>query len=569
MQVMGASIAMSVTDCLTNVITQVVPMLVMNQTVAGQVEGGVQVAEKTGVDIAKTVKDSNSSDPNNALVANPVAPKTVDYAGDAGYLLAPLDKPTIIHLQTLATSGADGGINWSEVDTTDTTSEGDPTALSYIIKQLQTAAEASSLTDKPPSQQLKDILQGAVQTAKAIQSAAKDAQSLTGASAKVKGWQQDILSAAQNLARLCTTANSNPGTGGAVGATFKAIPSTAANASATTSAAKSLLDGATANLQEQQKALTSALTNYTSASQTLADDQAALGKVKADLITFKLNAHTLDEVVAILTLINTTLLDFKTEINKLVLHFQALAKLVTMVVDENMNTFLKDLQTEVQDSEDNIAKGGLGGIKVSDLALQIFYTAACTLAAYFDLFGDVTSMYVDTSRKFITNGNSGGGLNVVSKMGASFPLTPIDPAHPDKNLDLGKAADATGADYDPLVQEEIQTRLAEIDSWAKATTSSIAKVLQDKHTAAQDKMNSHLKSLAAEMERDKQNRLALTGSTGADSKLLKHIKDGQEQGAQAVTDAAKTGLQNTVLLSTVPDVARSEGPIDLGAFKVS
>ncbi|EXJ58416.1 hypothetical protein A1O7_05841 [Cladophialophora yegresii CBS 114405] len=570
MQVMGAAIAMSVTDCLTNVITQVVPMLVMNETVAGQVEGGVQVAEKTGVDITKTVKDFKSSDPNTVPVENPTAPKTVDYAGDAGYLLAPLDKPTITHLQTLATSGADGGINWDEVDTKATTPSSDPSALSYIINQLETASEASSLTDKPPSQKLKDVLHSAIQTAKAIQSAAKDGHSLTSASDKVKAWQQDILNAAQSLASLCTTANSNPGTSGALGATFKAIPSTAANASATTSAAKSLLDGATANLHEQQQALNSALTNYTSASQTLADDQAALGKMKADLVNFKLNAHILNEVVAILTLVNMTLLDFKIEINKLVLHFQSLAKLVAMVVDENMNTFLKDLQTEVQDSEDNIARGGLGGIKVSDLALQIFYTAACTLAAYFDLFGDVTSMYVDTSRKFISDGISGGGLALVSKMGASFPRTPFDPAHPDDtdNLDLDKPADATGADNDPLVQQEIQARLAEIEAWTTATTTGISAVLQTKHATAQEKMTSHLKSLAAEMQRDEQTRKALLGNTD-DSKLLEHIKEGQKQGAQAVTDAAKTGLQNTVLLSGVPDVARSEGPIDIGSSRVS
>lgn len=557
---------MSLTDCLTNVITQCVPMLVQNETVAGQVEGGVQVAETTGIDITKTVKNADAA-ATTMPVENPVAPKTVDYSGDAGYLLAPLDKPTITHLQTLATSGADGGINWGEVDQSGAanTSAGDPTALSYIINQLQTAAQASSLTDKPPSQTLRTILGNALDTAKAIQSAASQAKSLTGSSDQVKAWQQAIVGASQSLASLCTTSNSNPGTGGALGATFKAIQSsTASNASATTSAAQSLLDGATANLHEQQQALNAALTNYTAASQSLADDQAALGKMKADLVTFQLNARTLNEVVAILTLVNCTLLDFKTEINKLVLHFQALAMMVNMAVDENMNTFLKDLQTEVSDSEANITKGGLGGISVSDLALQIFYTAACTLAAYFDLFGDVTSVYVDVSKKFITN--TGGGLDLVSRVGATFPQTPMDPKNPAPAVDLTKGPDATGADYDPAVQKEIQARLGSISMWTSATVGNVNSVLQAKHDAAQAKMNAHLLALENEMNHDQAQRAAKGASS---TQNLVHVIAGQKQGAQAVTDAAKTGLDNSVLLSAVPDVARSEGAIDISGSKVS
>lgn len=548
---MGASIAMSMTDCLTNVITQAVPVLVQNSCVAGQVEGGVSVAEKTGVDITKTVKDPNSA--NTTPVENPNPPKTVDYTGDAGYVLAPLDKPTITHLQTLVTSGTDGGINWAEVDAPATTSTSDSNAISYIINQLQTAAEASSLTENPPSQNLKRILASAVQTAKDIQQAASDAKSLASTSDKVKGWQQSILTAAQSLAALCTTANSNPGTGGAVnGATYKPVPSTTANASATTTAAKTLLDGATANLHEQQQALNSALTSYTNASRSLADDQAALGKMKADLVEFRQNARTLHEVVAILTLVNCTLLDFKTEINKLVLHFRALSKIVSMVVDENMNAFLTDLQTEVSDSDANIAKGGLGGITVGALALHTFYIAACTLAAYFDLFGDATSIYFDVSRKFISN--SGGGLDLVSRVGAAF-----HPSDTQQQIDLDKAADATGADYDPTVQKEILTRLGVIDTWTTATIAAVTGVLKTKHDNAQAKMNSHLQVLAAEMQKD-ENR---------NNQLLAHIKEGQRQGAAAVTDAAKTGCQNTVLLGSVPNVARSEGPIPIATSTVS
>ena len=548
---MGASIAMSVTDCLTNVITQAVPILVQNSCVAGQVEGGVSVAEKTGVDITKTVKNPSSA--NTTPVENPNPPKTVDYAGDPGYVLAPLDKPTITHLQNLVTSGTDGGINWAEVDSSTTTTTSDSNALSYIINQLQTAAGASSLTDNPPSQKLKGILTSAIQTAKDIQQAAGDAKSLTSTSDKVKGWQQSILGAAESLAALCTTANSNPGTGGAVnGATYKPVASTASNASATTSAAKSLLDGATANLHEQQQALNSALTNYTNASKSLADDQAALGQMKADLITFRQNARTLNEVVAILTLVNCTLLDFKTEINKLVLHFQALSKIVSMVVDEKMNAFLSDLQTEVSDSQAYIAKGGLGGITVGALALHTFYITACTLAAYFDLFGDVTSIYVDVSKNNISN--TGGGLDLVSRVGAPFHQSDTQ-----QDLDLDKAADATGADYDPAVQDEIQTRLGTIDIWTTATITAVTTRLKAKHDNAQDKMNSHLQILAAEMQKD-ENR---------NNQLLEHVKEGQRQGAAAVTDAAKTGCQNTVQLGGVPNVARSEGPIPIANSTVS
>lgn len=52
-----------------------------------------------------------------------------------------------------------------------------------------------------------------------------------------------------------------------------------------------------------------------------------------------------------------------------------------------------------------------------------WYAAACTLAAYFDLFGDVCSFYVNISQKVITSGDETGGTFILNEAGKPFPFT--------------------------------------------------------------------------------------------------------------------------------------------------
>jgi hypothetical protein len=109
MEVMGASIAMSITDCVTSTISQVVPALVSSMTVVGQASAGIGALTKDATDITHTVQGKGGIAPDTT------PSKTVDNPNDPGYALALKDSSMLKQLGNLITNGPGNGVDWPNV----------------------------------------------------------------------------------------------------------------------------------------------------------------------------------------------------------------------------------------------------------------------------------------------------------------------------------------------------------------------------------------------------------------------------------------------------------------------
>lgn len=604
MQVMGDSIAMAFTDCLTSAIAQVVPALVQNMTTVGKAEGGLKALTTAGTDITNTAEGKNDV-PDNA------PPKTVDTPNDPGYALALKDSPLLNQLGNIINNGPGNGVDWKIAKTApppNDQSEGkanssasEPDMLTYLIDQLDFSKQNSGLGTTAPSTELSAILDKGLTVARAVEASAKGSTGLPAAASRaVAGWQQDIKDVVSRISALCAQANSLPGTGGALGATQKQPTTTTAAANSSTAAAKILLDFANAQLTQSQLALTASVQAYSTQSTKLSEDQAALGKVKSELTMLSGEEHILDEVVAVLTLITTVFVDFKTDVNKLTLHFQALSEMVNMVIDHDFNRFMGDLDAEVADADTSVAKGGPGGISMSDFGRHSLYVAGCTLAAYFDMFGGITSTWVKTSAAFVTSsdGGSDGGISVVSHAGLPFPFSTQSNTGPNSSATASNTAalandtasglldstipsatgidavstagdttatsatpvapvDRTGADGDPVVQAEITNRLAIIAAWVAKTSSGLDAVISASDARAKKHMDTHLMAITQLM------------NTPTYQAPPPHVLAGLQKGTAVVRSAVANGINSTVPLTTIPGIATSSGPITFPGGGVS
>jgi len=164
-----------------------------------------------------------------------------------------------------------------------------------------------------------------------------------------------------------------------------------------------------------------------------------------------------------------------------------------------------------------------GGVGRISLAGHSWYAAACTLAAYFDLFGDVCSFYVNISQKVITSGDETGGIFILNEAGTPFPFTAGSgtardtsgtPAPAPATTTGGSSGttgtsgtqppatddpDKTGADHNPVIAAEMQKRLALIGKWQTDTTNLLQQMIADNDAKTKDRMNNHLQNIVKQM----------------------------------------------------------------------
>lgn len=132
----------------------------MNTT--SKIESGIEVATKDSLDIASHIE--NATKP----VAEDKDPaKTIDYASDPAFALAFTDNQYITQIGSIVTAGTENGVDWKCVQApkTDSGASDKPPAISdlqYLVNELQESLTRTALTNKPPSIELKSIVNDTV-----------------------------------------------------------------------------------------------------------------------------------------------------------------------------------------------------------------------------------------------------------------------------------------------------------------------------------------------------------------------------------------------------------------------
>ncbi|OCK97281.1 uncharacterized protein K441DRAFT_655985 [Cenococcum geophilum 1.58] len=561
MEVLGASVAMAFTDCVTSAISQIVPAYVNNMNMVNKIETGIDVLTKDSLDIAKNIEGTVKP------VANDKDPaKTVDYASDPAYALAFTDNQYITHIGNIITAGKDNGVDWKSVQASNKDSRtSDKPAVSdlqYLVDQLQESLNRTVLTSKPPSIELKSIASDTVRVANDVLNASKQSDALPAAGSDiVHGWQRSIKDLVGRISTLTTQGNSLPGTGGATGAAFpKPTTSAAGIANKTEAHAQSLLQGAANYLNTTQQALSTSLTAYSEGTKRLAAMQESLGKLKAEVEEYKAEAKVLTEVVVILTLMATSAIDINTKINSLLIHFRAIDTLIGHIVEDQSETLLRKIQLELNEVDRQTKKGPMSN--ASGLASHSFYVTGCIVAAYFDVLGDSAKNFGEVSKTFITADGDLGGLKMVREAGKPFPMEadkdPEEKPKPTGDTNNTPATDtnsSTGtidseqalmSEYSKGIQTEIAARRATIAKYLQNANTKLNAYLKEKTDEKETKMNEHLAEINAQIKEIPEQRVNTDVTKGA------------KKGAAFVKEAITKAIDTTTTLTALPNVGRSD-----------
>lgn len=121
-----------------------------NIGLANKIESGVKVTEQSGLDIAKNVEGRDAKPDTSPQ-------KTVNYAADPAYSLCLKDNGFITQLSNIITQGPGGGVEWDHVRPSTNAPQGG-SEIKFLINMLQDSRDSGTLTNNPPSVNLKGIL---------------------------------------------------------------------------------------------------------------------------------------------------------------------------------------------------------------------------------------------------------------------------------------------------------------------------------------------------------------------------------------------------------------------------
>ncbi|KAJ9652366.1 hypothetical protein H2198_008370 [Neophaeococcomyces mojaviensis] len=132
------------------------------------------------------------------------------------------------------------------------------------------------------------------------------------------------------------------------------------------------------------------------------------------------------EIVVILTLMATSIIDINTKINSLLIHFEAIETFIGYIVYPS-ETLLKKIQLELNEVDKQTKKGPVPN------------------ATYFEVLGDSAKSFGEVLKTFITADDDLRGLKVVREAGRPFPMQ-VDKDSKKKQKSAGDANDTPDTD---------------------------------------------------------------------------------------------------------------------------
>jgi hypothetical protein len=147
-------------------------------------------------------------------------------------------------------------------------------------------------------------------------------------------------------------------------------------------------------------ALIAAQNNYLQSETLLIESRTKMADIQAAITKLQSSTLKLYQVLEILKESINMAGAVKNNIAKPCTFFGAMATLITVTVTQQVQPFVKNLDTNLKRSEDGL----VGALSWADSQKQVIYQSIVTIRSYFSAYGDVAGMWVKLSTENIIEG---------------------------------------------------------------------------------------------------------------------------------------------------------------------
>jgi hypothetical protein len=159
------------------------------------------------------------------------------------------------------------------------------------------------------------------------------------------------------------------------------------------------MEGATDRLRMTRDALIATQKNYLQSETLVIESRTKMADIQATITKLQSSTLKLDQVLEILGQSIKMVGAVKNNIAKLCRFFDAMATLITVMVTQQVQPFVKNLDTNLRRSEDGL----VGALSWADSQKQVIYQSIVTIRSYFSAY-DVAGMWVKLSSENIIEG---------------------------------------------------------------------------------------------------------------------------------------------------------------------
>ncbi|KAI3317283.1 hypothetical protein HD806DRAFT_541339 [Xylariaceae sp. AK1471] len=282
-----------------------------------------------------------------------------------------------------------------------------------LSRELSTLKSDPESFGKPSTKSLLNVISLARSVISGIQAEAKKAKGLKDwkqpakTSSTVKGWVKTVDQCIAGATKLTSTSKRRAGTHtGRAPVLFTTNPAAEAIVKARTDLTRAMIENSRNQLEIQLQTYRGSQNDYMKATDRVIDIQEKLANIRKEIAEYGQNENKLSEVREVRDLLRSCiafLIDLRQQLEILMQFFSSLALLVKSAVTKQVKPFSTHVKNAAQSLEDTH--------EFNRYLLNVIYKYAISIAANFDLYQDIASMYTRIHDEHIRT-----GLNLVDEM---------------------------------------------------------------------------------------------------------------------------------------------------------
>ncbi|KAK5988879.1 hypothetical protein PT974_10376 [Cladobotryum mycophilum] len=347
-----------------------------------------------------------------------------------------------------------------------------------LSREVTTIKKQADDSTKSAKELLKTIA-SAQKTVKELQAEAKKAKGLkdwkqpSKSSSTVKGWVKNVNSCITSVTKLTAKSKRRAGTNtGRSPILFHTNTAAKENVKARTDLAAATIENSRNQLELQLSTYKSSQGDYMKSADRVLDIQEKLATIRREISEYGQQQTKLSEVRDLLRSCIAFLIDLREQIEILIRFFHTISTLVRLAVTKQVKPFGIHVKNAAKELEDT---------KMFDqYLLNVIYKYAITIAANFDLYKDISIMYMQIHDKHFVE-----GLSLVDEMSQIRGSRKQNPTEKD-NEEMSKLLE----EKKKSLKDYAQSAQTGIKSIVKTTSDGINSKLNDRINKIDDALKS-------------------------------------------------------------------------------
>ncbi|KAK4118297.1 hypothetical protein N657DRAFT_685322 [Parathielavia appendiculata] len=401
--VVGQQIVAGLADCVTTVVNTAIPVLMEQLSPMKKVSAATNILgdlTKDAVNAAGSIQNGLNKANDEATGAAPVQ-SVAQFVADPAFSAARKDMIWFNMLKEVVPVEAGADIDWDKAQSKPEDDSGKSkgkNTISIIAAGFANAVQAFSqlATDSEASEKYATALEEVNKVVAGIKQEAIDNEEdathsrLTADDMLVREWKKAFAEQYQSALELYSAGTSFPGNSPNG---FPALKSTAAAGEKDMQKSLGVMEGATNRLRMTRDAYIATQKNYLESERILIESRTKMADIQANLSKFQSSSLHLKAVLEILKESVRLVATMKKHIAKLCYFFDAMARLIKVMVEQLVQPFIKNLDTNLQKSDNGL----VGAHSWADSQKQAVYQSIVTIRSYFSAYGEVSAMWVKLS----------------------------------------------------------------------------------------------------------------------------------------------------------------------------